>query len=104
MTSYLHKLSGILFYIFGTFFFVAYLFLRNEIIPAWAKWWLNAMDLPMAVISILYGGISLYLSLKRPESTSKGLAIAIAVPLVALFTLIVVLNFWDILGLPIGEM
>ncbi len=94
MLRYLHQLSALFFYLIGTSFFVAYLLLRNSIWPVFSAVWLQTADLPFALCAILYGGLSLYMSLRNPGRSSRMLAWGIAVPLVALFAILVVLNFW----------
>ncbi|MDD4287169.1 MAG: hypothetical protein PHO20_01880 [Candidatus Peribacteraceae bacterium] len=100
MSSSLHRISAILFYLLAGSFFVSYLLLRNSIGLPWSQWWMNVADLPLALVAVLYGGTSLYRSVKRTEGVSKPLLIVIGVPLLAFFILLIVLNFWSILGLP----
>ncbi|MDD5041774.1 MAG: hypothetical protein PHX87_05220 [Candidatus Peribacteraceae bacterium] len=102
MSAFLHRLSAILFYLLAGSFFVSYLLLRNGIGLAWPQWWMNIADLPLALVAALYGGSSLYRSVKRTEGVSKPLLIVISIPLLAFFTLLIVLNFWNVLGLPQG--
>ncbi|MFH0851841.1 MAG: hypothetical protein V1876_03780, partial [Candidatus Peregrinibacteria bacterium] len=96
----LHRLSAILFYLLAGSFFVSYLLLRNEIGLPWSEWWLKVADLPLALVAVLYGGTSLYRSVKRSEGISWPLLILIGIPLLAFFTFLVALNFWNVLGLP----
>jgi len=104
MASYLHKLTGFLFFILGISLFVAYLLMHNGIYPAESAWWLQRADLSFALTTILYGGTGLYLSIHPKEKPSRTLALVIAIPLVAFFIFIFVLNFWEVLGFPQGEM
>ena len=94
MLRFLHSLSGVLFYILGGAFFLAYLFLRNDIIPMWSAWWMQVADLPLGLVALLYGGLSLYFSVHSTGGKSKALPWIIGVPLVALFIGLLVLNFW----------
>ncbi len=103
MSRSLHRISAILFYLLAGSFFVSYLLLRNEIGLPWSQWWLNVADLPLALIASLYGGTSLYRSVKRKDGVSVSLLILIGVPLLAFFTFLVALNFWNVLGLPTGN-
>ncbi len=96
MAKYLQQLSAFFFYALGISFFVAYLLLRNNVVPEWSSLWLQVADLPFAFSAILYGGLSLYLSLLVPGKSSKFLPWLIGVPLVALFVFLVALNFWGI--------
>ncbi len=93
MLLFLHRLSAFFFYVLGTSFFVAYILLRNDLQAEWAARWLLWADLPLALTTVLYGGLSFYRSLTTPGKTSRMLAVAIAVPLLALFVLLVLLNF-----------
>jgi hypothetical protein len=92
----IHRLSAWLFYALGVSFFVAYLLLQQGMTP-WPGWWLRSADLPLITVALLYGGTSLYRSVTRPEKPSKPLAIGIAIPLLALFTFLLALNFWPVL-------
>lgn len=100
MSSILHRVSAILFYLLAGSFFIGYLLLRNNIGLPWSQWWLKVADLPLALIAVLYGGTSLYRSVKQREKASRGLLLAIGLPILALFTFLVILNFWTVLGLP----
>ncbi len=94
MLRYLHQLSAFFFYALGLSFFVAYILLRNAIWPVWSAVWLQSADLPFALCAVLYGGLSLYLSLHRPDRPSRTLGWLIALPLAALFLFLVVMNFY----------
>ncbi len=98
MLKYLHQLSACFFYTIGTSFFVAYLLLRNSIWPEFSAMWLQTADLPFALCAILYGGLSLYMSLQVPGKSSKTLGLAIGIPLGILFLILIVFNFWGVGG------
>ena len=104
VSALLHRFSGFLFYLLAGSFFVCYLLLRNELWLPWSEWWLKVADLPLALVAVLYGGTSLYRSVKRKEGVSVPLLILIGVPLLAFFTFLIFLNFWNVLGLPQGPM
>lgn len=82
---------------------MSYLLLRNAVGEPWPAWWLNVADLPLALVAVLYGGTSLYRSVKRKDGVSVPLLILIGIPLLAFFTFLIVLNFWNVLGLPTGN-
>ena len=94
MLKYLHQLSAFFFYLIGSSFFVAYLLYRNKIWSAFSSDWLQLADLPFAFAAILYGGISLYLSLAIPHHKSRGLAWGITIPLTLMFLVLCLMNFW----------
>ena len=92
---YLKKLSGILFYLLGGSFFFAYMLQYNEITPL-GIWWLKVADLPLILVSVIYGGTSLYLSVKPKEGESKPLFIIIGIPLIIVFSTLLMMNFWPL--------
>jgi len=93
-----HTFSSVLFYLFGGSFFIAYLLYRNQVGSPWPVWWMKVADLPLIGFALLYGGSSLYGSLKRGEGASWVLAFVIGLPLMAIFVFLALLNFWNILG------
>jgi len=96
---YLHRLSSVLFYLLGGSLFASYLLMRNGILLPWSKWWLKVADLPLVLVALLFGGLSVYLSVRRQKGVSWPLLLSIALPLVALFVFLFLLNFWEISGL-----
>lgn len=97
MLPYLHRLTAILFYLVGTTFFLAYLLYYNEIGGNTGYWWLTIADLPLAMVAMLYGGSSLYLSVKPKNKDPLALKLVIFVPLMLIFAALVILNFWPLL-------
>ncbi|PIR54278.1 hypothetical protein COU75_01700 [Candidatus Peregrinibacteria bacterium CG10_big_fil_rev_8_21_14_0_10_42_8] len=95
MLPYIHKLSGFLFYLLGGSFFVSFMLHYNQI-GSFGGWWLKVADLPLALVGILYGGSSLYLSVKPKDTNSKTLMAIISLPLVVLFLSFIVMNFWPV--------
>ncbi len=94
MLRFLHQLSAIFFYLLGTTFFVAFVLLRNDIAIPWPAYWMQVADLPLALVTMLYGGTSFFLSLQSPGKKSVALASSIIIPLSAFFVLLVFLKFW----------
>ena len=94
MLLFLKSLSAFFFYLLGTSFFVAYLFLKNDLYARESAIWLQTADLPLLLSAVIYGGTSLYLSVKNPEEPSRVLPFVIGVPLAAFFGVILVMNFW----------
>jgi len=95
MISYLHRLSGILFYLLGGTFFLAFMLQYNQV-GIFGGWWMKVADLPLALVGILYGGTSLYLSVKPKDGQSTALKFIIGIPLLLLFIGLVVMNFWPV--------
>ena len=55
MLRFLHQLSAFFFYLLGSTFFVAFVLLRNDMAPPWPAYWMQVADLPLALVTILYG-------------------------------------------------
>jgi hypothetical protein len=91
--KYLNRLSALLFYLLGTSFFLAYLLHENEVGGGWPLWFINIADLPLAVVAMLYGGLSLYRSVTRPNKVSWVTMVIIGIPLIVVFGLLVMLNY-----------
>ena len=90
---YLHHVSAVLFYLLGILFFTAYVLMHNNMWPMYAALWLQVADIPFIAVALLYGGLSLYLSV-RGNGNSKLLSWVIGVPLVLVFGALVAFNFW----------
>ncbi len=95
MLRFLHQLSGVFFYLLGLSFFAAWVMIRNLFYVQESAVWMQLADLPLAFCAIVYGGLSLYLSLQDSEHHSKTLAWMITIPLMMFFGLILVMNFWQ---------
>ena len=96
MWQTLRTCSAFSFYVLGGSFFLAALFMRNDVGGGDAAIWLQIADLPLALSALMFGGTSLYASL-RPERPSRTLAWGIGVPLGLLFLFLVFLNFYEVL-------
>ena len=94
MPRYLHQLSAILFYVLAGSFFLCYLLWRNSIGGTFPLWWMETADIPLLICGMLYGGLSVYLSLGGEATRSRALIALIAVPLVLFFLIALILNFW----------
>jgi len=95
MLTYIHKLSGFLFYLLGGSFFLSFMLQYNQI-GSFGGWWLKVADLPLALVGVLYGGSSLYLSVKPKDKGSTSLGFIIGLPLTLLFVSFIVMNFWPV--------
>lgn len=96
MSRYLHTLSAVLFYLLGLAAFGAYVLLKNDIGGTYPQFLLMIIDIPLLVVGALYGGISVYRSLKEDHAPSPILGIFIALPLILVVGFFAVLNFWTI--------
>ncbi len=95
MLRFLHHLSGFFFYLLGLSFFVAWVMMKNLMLVQPSTVWMQVADLPLAFSAIVYGGLSLYLSLYDAGHPSKFLMWIIGAPLVVFFGLILMMNFWS---------
>ncbi|MBI2117984.1 hypothetical protein HYT95_03735 [Candidatus Peregrinibacteria bacterium] len=97
MLPTLHRLSAILFSVFGLTFAIAYVLFRNEIAGAWPLWWLQVADPPLLLTGLTYGSTSIEQSLQQPSAPSRLLSSIIFIPAGLLFLLFATLNFWPLL-------
>ena len=97
MLKDLQRISAVLFYLLGTSFFVGYLLYANLIGGVWPAWWMQVADLPLILSAILYGGLSLFLSITKSEAKSITAAIVVGIPLATLFIFLLLLNFWNVI-------
>jgi hypothetical protein len=95
MLTYIHKLSGFLFYLLGGSFFLSFMLHYNHM-GSFGGWWLKVADLPLALAGVIFGGSSLYLSVKPKNKDSKALMTIIGIPLTLLFLSLIVMNFWPV--------
>lgn len=98
MIRFLHSLSAFCFYLLGSAMFGSFVLLRNGLYAPWPERLLTTADLPLLAAGMLYGGTSVYLSLRDEGSSSRALALTVALPLLALFLLVLALNFWPVLA------
>ena len=96
---FLKSFSAWLFYLLGISFFVAYMFAVNEMYVPWPKFWLSIADLPLLLAGMIYGGTSLFLSVKQPQKKSPVLASFIVIPLTTLFIFLALMNFWPVISI-----
>lgn len=94
MPAFIHRISAALFYILGATFFIAVWMLRNAVNPVSSEWWLRIADLPLLLLGMLYGGLSVFQSLRTRDHPSHPMIFFIGLPLLALFLFFVILNFW----------
>jgi hypothetical protein len=85
-----------MFYTFGVSFFVAYMFTVNDLFGYLPELWLRIADLPLLLMGMIYGGLSLYLSVTHPKKSSRLVGLVIMIPLILIFLFFVILNFWPL--------
>ena len=102
MLQFLHKYAATGFYLLVGSLLIAYLLLKNDVFGIYPRIWLEIADLPTIVVTLLFGGLSLYRSVAPNDCRPRLLPWVIGVPLCLLFVFLVILNFWDILDWHIG--
>jgi hypothetical protein len=95
MLKFLQSLSAVCFFLLGITFFVAFLFLRNNVQMIWSAWWMQVADLPLLVSAVTYGATSFMLSVKGRAVTPILIILVGLVSILFLGTAIV-LNFWGV--------
>jgi hypothetical protein len=93
MSRYLHTLSAVLFYVLGGSFFLAIVLQYNGIAGNAPQVWMDIADLPLLLTGLLFGGASLYRSVRGDDDPSHALIVGIAIPLTILFVLLLITNF-----------
>lgn len=93
MSRYLHTLSAVLFYILGGTYFGALVLDHNGVGSGYPRFWMDIADLPLLLTGLLFGGVSLYRSVRGDEDTSHALIVGLAIPLGILFALLLITNF-----------
>lgn len=91
----LHEVSRIYFFALVLAYVAMVLSFRNDL---WAEFFLNLMrilDIPLAFVSLLYGGttLALQLNLEKEEGTPSPWVLVIFAGSLLLFALVVVVNF-----------
>lgn len=98
MLAYIHAVSAVLFYALGATLFAAYLLVRHKLGADLPLKWLSYMDLPSLLVGLLYGGLSIYRSLRDDTSISVILLIAIGMPVALVFVAFFILNFLPVIS------
>lgn len=94
MLRYFQILSAILFYLLGSSVFAAYLLHGNDIMAEGALQWMLSVMLPLLVCGLLYGGLSIYASVRGSSGKSAVFATVLAAVSLFVFSAFAVLTFW----------
>lgn len=92
MFRFLHTLSALLFYCLAGAFFLNYLLMINNIAPLSLAAFLYVGQLPLLLVSLLYGGLSVYHSLHREGAPSRILTMLIGLPVTVFFLIVLALR------------
>lgn len=94
MSRTLQNISAFFFYILGTSFIVGWVLIKNNLYRMEAATWMQIADVPLIFCALVYGGTSLYRSLRHPDHPSKPIVWTITIIFTALFGVVLVMNFW----------
>ena len=89
----LHDVSALYFFVLGFVYVLLALVFRNGFFVDGALLWMRILDIPFALISLLYGGSTLYLQLNEEEETVSPWSVIIVAACILLFGLVVFVNF-----------
>lgn len=89
----LHEVSAIYFFVLAFVYAIAGLAFRNNLIVDPALLAMRILDMPFALMALLYGGSALYLELNEGEETATPWSIVVVAGSILLFGLVVFVNF-----------
>ncbi|MFH1012258.1 MAG: hypothetical protein V1760_00735 [Candidatus Peregrinibacteria bacterium] len=89
----IHEVSAIFFFILAFSYVIAALAFRNDLMVPWATLFMRILDIPFALVALLYGGSTLYLQLNEGEENATPWSIIIIATCILLFGLVVFVNF-----------
>lgn len=88
----LRRASAFLFYLLGTLTIVGIILVHRDIAAEQTSVFLNVVDLPLLLVSMLFGGSTLVTSLGRGKQSAV-LALAVFIPLLLAFGFFAWINF-----------
>lgn len=72
-TKNFHDVSAGFFFVLGFVYMISALGLRNDIMPGFMIFLMRLLDMPFALICLVYGGSGLYLQLSQDGQEEAGL-------------------------------
>lgn len=91
-TKNLHEVSAIYFFVLAFAYAIAGLAFRNNLVIDPALLAMRILDIPFALVALLYGGSALYLELNEGEDTPTTWSIIVVAGCILLFGLVVFVN------------
>ncbi len=91
--SALQRSSEFLFFVLGILLLACFIMVKRGIAVEIAQPLLHSIDLPLLLAGMLYGGSSLYASIRQEKEFSLGIALAIAIPMAVTFLVFASMNF-----------
>lgn len=92
----LHDASSFWFFVMAFFYVAMVLGLRNGYLVDFFLSWMRILDLPFALVALLYGGTALSLQLgygKGEETKNSGWMLIIFTACLLLFSVLILINF-----------
>ena len=96
MLAALRSTAGLCFYLLGASFLVGVVLLQTPM-AAEASYWMQIADLPLAFSAVVFGGVSLYMSVHPTGKSSPFAATILMATLGGFFSVLVALNFWGVI-------
>lgn len=92
-TRNLHGVTANLFFAIALVMMVAALAFRNGQMVSLATFLIRILDVPFALVALLYGGSGLYLQINEGRETSSVWGILVVAVCILMFGLVVFVNF-----------
>lgn len=96
MLRFLHQLSAVLFTLLGTALFIVEILWRQEIWMPWTQVLLTTIPLPLLAIGLLYGGLSITLSVTEHRTRTAIVGVLIGIICLVLFAAFAMLRLWPL--------
>ncbi len=93
MVNVLRRAAAFWFFVLGFLAIAGVVLMKNGLLPAPLVAVTHALDLPLLLAGIVFGGCSLYRSMVPAGKSSPLLAVVIALPLLAAFGALAYFNF-----------
>ena len=87
-----HNVSAMYFFLLAFIYVIAVLCFRNGFMPDLASVAMRILDVPFAMVALMYGGTSLYIQIAGEEETSPW-AIVIFAICILLFGVVLFMNY-----------
>ncbi len=91
-TKNLHDVSAILFFILGFIYIAFGLAFRNRFELPTIIFWMRILDIPFALVSLLYASTGFYLQANKNRTHDSILSIVVFAICIILFALVVFIN------------
>ncbi len=93
MSHAIQRSSEFLFFFLGVIAIICVVLLKKDIATDIVQPLVRSIDLPLILAGMLYGGSSLYRSVRQDREFALPLTLSIAIPLAVLFLIFAYMNF-----------